>query len=64
MKRVVWSYGVLATIALLLFPARPALAQGVSSAAVAGRITDESGAPVYSSQRSRSRFQGRSTPRG
>src|SRR2546430_10227564 len=46
MKRVVWSCGMLATFALLLFPARPALAQGVSSAAVAGRVTDESGAGV------------------
>src|SRR5213596_968642 len=46
MKRVVWSYGVLATFALLLFPARAATAQGVTSAAVAGRVTDESGAGV------------------
>ena len=46
MKRVVWSCGMLATFALLLFPARPALAQGVTSAAVAGRVTDESGAGV------------------
>src|SRR5438445_1561964 len=50
MKRVVWSCGVLATIALLLFPPRAAPAQGVSSAAVAGRITDESGAPVPAAQ--------------
>src|SRR5216117_4366470 len=50
MKRVVWSCGMLATIALLLFPPRAALAQGVSSAAVAGRITDESGAPVPAAQ--------------
>src|SRR5947207_9844086 len=50
MKRVVWSYGVLATFALLLFPARAATAQGVTSAAVAGRITDESGAPVPAAQ--------------
>ena len=50
MKRVVWSGGVLATIALLLVPPRAALAQGVSSAAVAGRITDESGAPVPAAQ--------------
>ena len=50
MKRVVWSCGVLATIALLLVPPRAALAQGVSSAAVAGRITDESGAPVPAAQ--------------
>src|SRR2546421_1252707 len=46
MKRVVWSCGMLATIALLLFPPRAALAQGVTSAAVAGRVTDESGAGV------------------
>src|SRR5437867_273319 len=50
MKRVAWSCGMLATIALLLFPPRAALAQGVSSAAVAGRITDESGAPVPAAQ--------------
>src|SRR5437762_14370484 len=50
MKRVVWSYGVLATIALLVFPARGVTAQGVTSAAVAGRITDESGAPVPAAQ--------------
>src|SRR2546421_10282377 len=46
MKRVVWSCGMLATFALLLFPPRAALAQGVTSAAVAGRVTDESGAGV------------------
>src|SRR2546425_1602925 len=50
MKRVVWSCGMLATIALLLFPPRAATAQGVTSAAVAGRITDESGAPVPAAQ--------------
>jgi len=50
MKRVVWSYGVLATIALLVFPAGAVTAQGVTSAAVAGRITDESGAPVPAAQ--------------
>src|SRR5436189_533235 len=50
MKRVVWSCGVLATIALLLVPPGAALAQGVTSAAVAGRITDESGAPVPAAQ--------------
>src|SRR5947209_2778328 len=48
MKRVVWSCGVLATFALLLFPARAATAQGVTSAAVAGRVTEETGAPVPS----------------
>src|SRR5437016_2450 len=48
MKRVVWSCGMLATIALLLFPPRAALAQGVTSAAVAGRVTEETGAPVPS----------------
>src|SRR5256885_10320460 len=50
MKRVVWSCGMLATIALLLIPPRAALAQGVTSAAVAGRVTDESGAPVPAAQ--------------
>src|SRR3989454_4287243 len=50
MKRVVWSYGVLATIALLVFPARGVTAQGVTSAAVAGRITDEGGARVPAAQ--------------
>jgi len=45
MKRFVWSCGVLVTIALFL-PDRAATAQGVASAAVAGRITDESGAPA------------------
>src|SRR3989440_4025726 len=50
MKRVVWSCGVLATFALLLFPARAATAQGVTSAAVAGRVTDESGTPVPAAQ--------------
>src|SRR5947209_652260 len=49
MKRFVWSCGVLATIALFL-PDRAATAQGVASAAVAGRITDESGAPVPAAQ--------------
>src|SRR3989454_3739026 len=49
MKRFVWSCGVLVTIALFL-PDRAATAQGVASAAVAGRITDESGAPVPAAQ--------------
>ena len=47
MKRFVWSCGVLATFALLL-PAREGIAQGVTSAAVAGRVTDEAGAAVPS----------------
>ncbi len=47
MKRLVWSCGVLVTVVLLL-PAREGTAQGVTSAAVAGRVTDESGAPVPS----------------
>jgi hypothetical protein len=47
MKRFVWSCGVLATFALLL-PAREGVAQGVTSAAVAGRVTDEAGAAVPS----------------
>src|SRR5437660_10319600 len=50
MHGVVWLRGVLATFALLLFPARAATAQGVTSAAVAGRVTDESGAPVPAAQ--------------
>src|SRR4029077_14900148 len=46
MKRVVWSCGMLATIALLLFPPHAALAQGVTSAALAERMTDASGVAV------------------
>src|SRR6266699_4343173 len=49
MKRLVWSCGVLVTVVLLL-PAREGTAQGVTSAAVAGRVTDESGAPVPAAQ--------------
>jgi hypothetical protein len=48
MKRFVRSIGVLATVVLLV-PA-PATAQGVTSAAVAGRVTDEAGAPVTTAQ--------------
>ncbi|HMH83316.1 MAG TPA: TonB-dependent receptor, partial [Gemmatimonadales bacterium] len=47
MKRFVRSCGVLATFALLL-PAHEGIAQGVTSAAVAGRVTDEAGAAVPS----------------
>src|SRR5256886_8438695 len=47
MKRFVWSIGVLAGV-LVFAPARAVTAQGVTSAAVAGRVTDESGAPVSS----------------
>ena len=47
MKRFVWSIGALAAV-LLSVAARVATAQGVTSAAVAGRITDESGQPVPS----------------
>src|ERR1041385_1134093 len=50
MKRVVWSGGVLATIALLLVPPRAALWRGAGWAAVAGRVPDESGAPVPAAQ--------------
>jgi len=49
MKRFVWSCGVLATMALF-FPARAATAQGVASAAVAGRVTDDAGAAVPQAQ--------------
>ena len=45
MKHLVWFCGLLVTVALLT-PARAVAAQGVSSAAVAGHITDESGGPV------------------
>ncbi len=45
MKRNVWSVGLLLVTAVL-GAARPAAAQGVTTAAVTGRITDESGAPV------------------
>jgi len=45
MKRLLWSVPVLAGAALLT-PARGAGAQGITSAAVAGRITDDAGAPV------------------
>src|SRR2546423_14487953 len=48
MKRFVWSIGVLALV--LSAPARAVTAQGVTSAAVAGRVTDESGAPVPAAQ--------------
>src|SRR5207247_2202784 len=51
MKRVVWSCGMLATIALLLFPPRAALAQGVSSAAVAGVIVATSSNRLLSTAR-------------
>jgi hypothetical protein len=47
MKRFVWSIGALAAVALLA-TARAAVAQGVSAAAVAGRVTDDAGAPVQS----------------
>jgi len=49
MKRFVWSIGVLAAVAVLA-PLRAATAQGVTSAAVAGRITDDAGAPVPAAQ--------------
>src|SRR2546423_4546192 len=48
MKRFVWSIGVLALV--LSAPARTATAQGVTSAAVAGRVTDDAGAPVPAAQ--------------
>ena len=44
MKRFVWSCGVLATVA---FAGTPALdAQGVTTAAIAGVVTDSSGTPL------------------
>ena len=45
MKRFVWSIGALAAVVLFMLP-RATAAQGVTSAAIAGRITDESNAPV------------------
>jgi len=47
MKRFVWSIGALAAVGLLMLP-RATAAQGVTSAAIAGRITDEAGQPVPS----------------
>src|SRR5690242_8156556 len=47
MKRFVWSIGALAAVALLMLP-RATAAQGVTSAAIAGRITDDAGQPVPS----------------
>ena len=49
MKRFVWSIGAFAAVTLFVAP-RPTSAQGVTSAAVAGRITDESSAPVASAE--------------
>jgi hypothetical protein len=48
MKRLVWFCGLLA-VALLL-PGRAATAQGVTSAALAGRVTDEAGAAVVGAE--------------
>src|SRR6266571_992862 len=45
MKRFVWSIGVLAAVAVLA-PVRAMTAQGVTTAAVAGVVTDSSGAPL------------------
>jgi hypothetical protein len=44
MKRFVWSIGVLAAVAVLA--PRLSTAQGVTSAAIAGVVTDSSGAPL------------------
>ena len=49
MKRFVWSTGVIAAV-VVLPPVRALRAQGVTSAAVAGRITDDAGAPVPAAQ--------------
>ena len=45
MKRFVWSIGVLAAV-VVLAPVRAMTAQGVTTAAVAGVVTDSSGAPL------------------
>jgi len=44
MKRFVWSIGVLAAVAA--FAPRPLAAQGTTSAALAGRVTDDAGTAV------------------
>ncbi|HEV2750019.1 MAG TPA: carboxypeptidase regulatory-like domain-containing protein, partial [Gemmatimonadales bacterium] len=49
MKRLVWSIGAFAAV-LLSLAARVAAAQGVTSAAIAGRVTDESNAPVVGAE--------------
>ncbi|HYT03967.1 MAG TPA: carboxypeptidase regulatory-like domain-containing protein [Gemmatimonadales bacterium] len=49
MKRLVWSVCVL-TAVVVVWPAQAALAQGVASAAVAGRVTDDAGTPVPDAQ--------------
>src|SRR5437764_7020406 len=45
MKRFVWSIGVVAAV-VVLAPVRAMTAQGVTTAAVAGVVTDSSGAPL------------------
>ena len=45
MKRFLWSIGVLAAV-VVLAPVRAMTAQGVTTAAVAGVVTDSSGAPL------------------
>src|SRR4029077_12564959 len=49
MKRFVWSIGVIAAVAVLA-PVGAATAQGVTSAAVAGRVTDDAGAPIVGAE--------------
>jgi len=44
MKRFVWSIGVVAAVAVLA--PRPSPAQGITSAAMAGRVADDGGQPV------------------
>jgi len=44
MRRVIWSAGILAAVAT--FAVRPLAGQGVTSAAIAGRVTDDAGAAV------------------
>jgi outer membrane receptor protein involved in Fe transport len=69
MKWRVWSLAVLAAVVLVALPGL-ARAQGVSSAAVTGRVTDEAGAPVAEVEVSLvntstgERFARRSTPDG
>src|SRR6266571_3597526 len=49
MKRLVWSVCVL-TAVVVVWRAQAALAQGVASAAVAGRVTDDAGTQVPDAQ--------------
>ncbi len=44
MKRLVWTIGVFAAVAVVA--PRPSAAQGVTTAAIAGVVTDSAGAPL------------------